>query len=164
ARVARCRPRPRALAAARDRPRRTDGVPRGRGGLDDDGAGPAALGDLRRAQDRGRRHADARLDRALPHVHAALLLPGRDRGVAPVPAYPAESGDPGMAGVLYAREEPGKGEGGRGVTLSDVVAGVTVAAGRGGVVVAGADVGGGVWGVLAHGGRAARGRDLLADA
>src|SRR5438132_1506907 len=145
ARVARCGSRPRSVAAARDRPRRADGAHRGRGRLDGDGAGPAALGDLRRAQDRGRRHADARLDRALPHVHAALLFPGCDRRVAPVPAYPAESGEPG-------------------VTLADLLAGVIFAALNAYAVLAGADFGGGVWALLARGPQKERQRDLIAHA
>src|SRR6266566_1659688 len=145
ARVARCRSRPRSVAAARDRPRRADGAHRGRGRLDGDGAGPAAVGDLRRAQDRGRRHADAGPDRALPHVHAALLFPGCDRRVAPVPAYPAESGEPG-------------------VTLADLLAGVIFAALNAYAVLAGADFGGGVWALLARGPQKERQRDLIAHA
>src|SRR5439155_1532464 len=164
ARVARCRSRPRSVAAARDRPRRADGAHRGRGRLDGDGAGPAAVGDLRRAQDRGRRHADAGPDRALPHVHAALLFPGCDRRVAPVPAYPAESGDPGVAWVLYARQRPGKREGGRGVTLADLLAGVIFVSLNAYGLLGGADFGGGVWDLLARGSRKERQRDLIAHA
>src|SRR5438093_673674 len=84
--LARCRSGPRSVAAARDRPRHADGADRGRGRLDGDGAGPAAVGDLWSAQDGRRRDADAGPDRTVPHVHAALLLFGRDRRVALVPA------------------------------------------------------------------------------
>src|SRR5205823_10587347 len=67
-------------------------------------------------------------------------------------------------GVLYAREEPGKGEGGRGVTLADLLAGVIFAALNAYAVLAGADFGGGVWALLAHGPRKERQRDLIAHA
>src|SRR5438105_15674415 len=53
-----------------------------RGGMDGHGIGTPAVDHLWRPQDRGRRHPDARADRAVPDNHARLLRPRRHRPTA----------------------------------------------------------------------------------
>ena len=55
-----------------------------------DGSRPAALDHLRRPAHRRRGDADAGPHRAVPHLHAALLLPRHHRRAAAVPADAAE--------------------------------------------------------------------------
>src|SRR5882672_10320621 len=151
------------LAPAGDRARDPAGLRGRRGRLDGDRAGSAAVGDLRRSEDPGRRHPDAGAGRAVRQLHAALLLPGRDRRLAVVPAYHPQSGGTGMARVLYAgRREAGCGR--RGVSLADLLAGVIFVALNAYVVLGGADFGGGVWDLFALGPRRERQRDLIAEA
>src|SRR5205807_7417466 len=95
---------------------------------------------------------------------ASLLLPGGGCRVAPLPSDPAESGNPRVAWVLYAGGQPGKEEGGRGVTLADILAAVVFVALNAYAVLGGADFGGGVWALLAGGLRKERQRDLIAHA
>src|SRR5207302_615031 len=78
-------PSAQSLAAAGSRARHADGLRGRRGGVDGHRAGSPAVGDLRRLEDPGRRHADAGVGRAVCHLHAALLLPRRDCRLAPVP-------------------------------------------------------------------------------
>src|SRR5207249_3763555 len=163
ARVATGRPGAQPPAHAGARPRDPAGLPRGRGGLDGHRAGPAAMGDLRSAQDRRRSDPDAGADGPVPHLHAALLLSGRDRRLALVPAHHPQSRGSGMAGVLYAgRRDAGCGR--RVVTLADLLAGVIFVALNAYAVLGGADFGGGVWDLLALGPRKARQRELIAEA
>src|SRR5439155_17447950 len=153
------------LADAGDRARDPAGVRGRRGGLDGDRAGPAAVGDLRRAQDHRRRHPDAGADGPVPHLYAAVLLPRRDRRLAPVPAHPPQSGCAGVAGLLYAgKREAGNGKRGRLSPLADLVAGVIFVAINAYAVLGGADFGGGVWDLLAVGPRKQRQRELIAEA
>src|SRR5207245_1730478 len=84
--------------AAGRRARDADGVRRRGGGMDGDRAGSAAVGDLRCLADARCGHADARPGRPVRDVHAAVLLPRRDRVLAPVSADPAQPRDPGVAG------------------------------------------------------------------
>src|SRR5439155_1058172 len=81
ARLARPGPRLPPLADASTHARHAHGVHRDRSGLGRHGSGSPALGDLRGPEDRGRRHPDAGAHRAVSHVHLAVLLPGRDRGL-----------------------------------------------------------------------------------
>src|SRR5881296_1534921 len=108
------------LAHARDRAGHAAGLHRGRGRVDGHRAGPAAVGDLRGSEDPRRGHPDAGAGRAVRHLHAAVLLPGSDRRVAPVPAHRPQSGGTGMARVLHV--------GRRVVTLADWLAGVILLA------------------------------------
>src|SRR5205807_3028426 len=157
ARVAADGPGAQPLADAGARSRNPAGLHRGRGGLDGDRAGPAAVGDLRRAQDGRCGDPDAGADGPVPHVHAALLLPWCDRRVAPVPAHHPQSGGAGMARILHATGE-------RGVTLADVLAGIVFVALNAYAVLGGADFGGGAWDLLALGPRKERQRELVAEA
>src|SRR6058998_1634054 len=111
ARVATGGPGAQSLAPAGDRPRHADGLRGRRGGVDGHRAGPPALGDLRRFEDPGCRHADAGFGRAVCHLHAALLLPRRHCRLAPVPTHHPQSGGAGMARILYAGKwETGNGK------------------------------------------------------
>src|SRR5689334_11234742 len=157
ARLAPARPRAPPLAHAGHRVRHADGFHRGGSGVDGHGAGAAAVGDLRRAADVGRRHTHARPHRAISHVHAPVLLPRGDRGLAPVSANPAESHDAGVERLLHAVRE-------RYVTLADVLAGVIFLALNAYALLGGADFGGGVWDLLATGPRKERQRELIAEA
>src|SRR5467141_1505886 len=151
------------LAPAGDRARDPAGLRCRGGGVDGHRAGPTAMGDLRRLEDRGCGHPDAGAGRAICHFHSALLLPGRDRRLAVVPAHHPQSGGTGMARVLYAgRREAGCGR--RGVSLSDLLAGVIFVALNAYVVLGGADFGGGVWDLFALGPRKERQRELIAEA
>src|SRR3989442_2784418 len=131
------------LAHARDRAGHAAGLHRGRGRVDGNRAGPAAVGDLRGSEDPRRGHPDAGAGRAVRHLHAAVLLPGSDRRVAPVPAHRPQSGGTGMARVLHV--------GRRVVTLADWLAGVIFVTLNAYAVLGGADFGGGVWDLLAFG-------------
>src|SRR2546426_1254894 len=144
------------LAHARDRAGHADGLHRGRGRVDGHRAGPAAVGDLRGSEDPRRGHPDAGAGRAVRHLHAAVLLPGSDRRVAPVPAHRPQPGGTGMARVLHV--------GRRVVTLADWLAGVIFVALNAYAVLGGADFGGGVWDLLAFGPRRERQGELIAEA
>src|SRR6266498_977672 len=162
ARVATGGPGAQPLADAGDRARDPARLRGGRGGVDGDRAGPAAVGDLRRDQDRGRSDSDARAGGSVPHLHAALLFPRRDRRLAPVPADHPQSGHTGMARVLHAgKRDAGCG---RRVTLAILLAGVIFVALNAYAVLGGADFGGGVWDLLALGPRKERQRELVAAA
>src|SRR6058998_3520238 len=154
--VAAGRPGAQPLAHARDRAGHAAGLHRGRGRVDGHRAGPAAVGDLRGSEDPRRGHPDAGAGRAVRHLHAAVLLPGSDRRVAPVPAHRPQSGGTGMARVLHV--------GRRVVTLADWLAGVIFMALNAYAVLGGADFGGGVWDLLAFGPRRERQRELIAEA
>src|SRR2546426_3196126 len=163
ARVATGGPGARSLVPAGGRARDSAGLRGRRGGVDGHRAGPTAVGDLRGPEDPGRRHPDAGAGRAVCHLHSALLLPGRDRRLAPVPAHHPQSGGTGMAGVLHAgRRDAGCGR--RVVTLADLLAGVIFVALNAYAVLGGADFGGGVWDLLALGPRKERQRELIAEA
>src|SRR3989441_10112195 len=149
-------PGPHPVAHARDGAGHADGLHRGRGRVDGHRAGPAAVGDLRGSEDPRRGHPDAGAGRAVRHLHAAVLLPGSDRRVAPVPAHRPQSGGTGMARVLHV--------GRRVVTLADWLAGVIFVALNAYAVLGGADFGGGVWDLLAFGPRRERQRELIAEA
>src|SRR3989441_843781 len=120
------------------------GVHRDRSGLGRHGSGSPALGDLRGPEDRGRCHADAGADRAVSHVHAAVLLPGRDRGLAAVPSNHSKSA-------------------GHRMSLAELVAGIIVVALNAYALLGGADFGGGVWALLASGPRRGRRRHRVAE-
>src|SRR5438445_3252905 len=152
------------LAPAGSRARHAHGLHRRRGGVDGHRAGPPAVGDLRRLEDAGRRHADAGVGRALCHLHSALLLPRRDCRLAPVPTHHPQSGGTGMARVLHAARERGAGSGEQHVTLADILAGIVFVALNAYAVLGGADFGGGVWDLLALGPRRERQRELIAEA
>src|SRR5881296_3223575 len=154
--VAAGRPGAQPLAHARDCAGHAAGLHRGRGRVDGHRAGPAAVGDLRCPEDPRRGHPDAGAGRAVRHLHAAVLLPGSDRRVAPVPAHRPQSGGTGMARVLHV--------GRRVVTLADWLAGVIFMALNAYAVLGGADFGGGVWDLLAFGPRRERQRELIAEA
>src|SRR5690348_15560429 len=156
ARLAPARPRAPPLAHAGHRVRHADGFHRGGSGVDGHGAGAAAVGDLRRAADVGRRHTHARPCRAISHVHATVLLPRGDRGLAAVSTNPAESRDAGAERLHGVRE--------RYVTLADLLAGVIFLALNAYALLGGADFGGGVWDLLARGPRTERRRELIAEA
>src|SRR2546430_1713684 len=138
------------------RARRADGVHRRRGGMDGDGAGSSAVGDLWGLEDARRGHADARPGRPVLDLHAAVLLPGRDRVLAPVPADTAQPRGSGVAGVLHAA--------GCSVTLADLLAGVIFVALNAYALLGGADFGGGVWDLFATGPRKQRQQQLIAEA
>src|SRR4029077_8300041 len=157
ARVAPARPRAQPLAHAGHRFRHADGFHRSGSGVDGHGAGPPAMGDLRRPADVGRGDTHARPRRAISHVHAPVRLPRGDRGLAPVSTNPAESHDAGVERFLYA-------VGGRYVTLADLLAGVIFLALNAYALLGGADFGGGVWDLLATGPRKERQRELIAEA
>src|SRR5207245_1265160 len=89
--AARQGPRPRPMADAGTRARHAHGVHRDRSGVGRHGNRSSAVGDLRRPEDRGRRHPDAGAHRAVSHVHPAVLLPGRDRGLAALPSDHSKS-------------------------------------------------------------------------
>src|SRR3989454_307238 len=145
ARVARQGPRPRPMADAGTRARHAHGVHRDRSGVGRHGNGSSAVGDLRRPEDRGRRHPDAGAHRAVSHGHPAVLLPGRDRGLAAVPSDHSKSA-------------------GHRMSLAELVAGIIVVALNAYALLGGADFGGGVWDLLAAGPRRERQRDLIAEA
>src|SRR3989441_7483964 len=152
------------LALAGDRARHAVGLHRRRGGGDGYRARPPAVGDLRRLEDAGRRHADAGVGRAVCHLHSALLLPRRDCRLAPVPTHHPQSGGAGVAGILHAARERGAGSGEQHVTLADILAGIVFVALNAYAVLGGADFGGGVWDLLALGPRRERQRELIAEA
>src|SRR5205807_7428997 len=109
--VAPSRPGAPALVDAGDRARLADGVHRRRSGMDGDGAGSSAVGDLRCLADARCGDADAGPDRAVLDLLAAVLLPRRDRMLAVVPADPAQPRDPGVAWFLHAgKRETGNGK------------------------------------------------------
>src|SRR6266705_4271884 len=157
-------PSAQSLAPAGSRARRAHGLHRRRGGVDGHRARPPAVGDLRRLEDAGRRHADAGVGRAVCHLHAALLLPRRDCRLAPVPTHHPQSGGAGVARVLHATRERGAGSGEQHVTLADILAGIVFVALNAYAVLGGADFGGGVWDLLALGPRRERQRELIAEA
>src|SRR3989454_5455479 len=152
------------LALAGDRARHAVGLHRRRGGVDGYRARPPAVGDLRRLEDAGRRHADAGVGRTRCHLHSALLLPRRDLRLAPVPTHHPQSGGTGMARVLHAARERGAGSGEQHVTLADILAGIVFVPLNAYAVLGGADFGGGVWDLLALGPRKERQRELIAEA
>src|SRR5437773_1887710 len=150
-------PSTQSLAPAGSRARHADGLRGRRGGVDGHRAGPPAVGDLRRLEDPGRRHADAGVGRAVCHLHSALLLPRRDCRLAPVPTHHPQSGGAGVARVLHATRE-------QHVTLAGILAGIVFVALNAYAVLGGADFGGGVWDLLALGPRRERQRELIAEA
>src|SRR5439155_15563591 len=145
--------------------RHAAGVHRDRGGVDGNGAGAPAVGDLWRAADPGCGDADARAHGAARRLHAAVLLSRRDRGVAPLSPHRAQpwSARGVVARRLAAAGGRGKREEGR-VTLADLLAGITVVALNAYVLLAGADFGGGVWDLLASGPRKTQQRERVAHA
>src|SRR5207253_934384 len=157
-------PSAQSLAPAGSRARHADGLRGRRGGVDGHRAGSPAVGDLRRLEDPGRRHADAGVGRAVCHLHAALLLPRRDCRLAPVPTHHPQSGGAGVARILHGTRERGAGSGEQHVTLADILAGIVFVALNAYAVLGGADFGGGVWDLLALGPRRERQRELIAEA
>src|SRR5438105_11999898 len=115
-----------------------------RGGMDGHGIGTPAVDHLWRPQDRGRRHPDARADRAVPDNHARVLRPRRHRRTA---------------ALRSDREKPRVTP-----SLADILAGIILVALTAYVLFGGADFGGGVWSLLATGPRKAQQRDVIAHA